>query len=107
MIDKETNSIFCDFFSKDIRDDFLFPFDTYRLFLEGLSINPLLFFDKWSDTNMQSVIEKYWKQNTNADWKADHLSSRHVKPLFLALRSSQTLIKLIVPITAKRSLIPN
>ncbi len=67
MINKQY--IFNDIFPKDIRDDFLFPIETYLLFLEGLSIEPSLFFYKWSDTNTQSIIDKYWKPNTKLDWK--------------------------------------
>ena len=69
MTDRDINYDFNYIFPKDIRDDFLFPLDTYRLFLEGLSINPSLFFHKWSDINTQSIIDKYWKQNTKYDWK--------------------------------------
>ena len=69
MIDKDINYNFFDILPKDIKDDFLFPLETYRLFLECLSINPLLFFDKWSDKNTQIFIDKYWKQNTQTDWK--------------------------------------
>tara|TARA_B100000579_G_scaffold205538_1_gene167983 strand:+ start:1394 stop:2404 length:1011 start_codon:yes stop_codon:yes gene_type:complete len=69
MIDKDINYNFNDIFPKDIRDNFLFPLDKYRLFLEGLSINPLLFYQKWSDINTQAIINKYWKKNTKADWK--------------------------------------
>ncbi|WP_413677757.1 uridine kinase [Prochlorococcus sp. MIT 0916] len=56
-------------FPKDISADFLFPIDTYRLFLEGLSINPSPFYQKWSDVNVQSIIHKYWKPNQKSDWK--------------------------------------
>ena len=69
MIEKEINYRFNDIFLKDISDDFLFPLDTYRLFLEGLSINPLIFFHRWSDINIQATIDKYWKQNKKSDWK--------------------------------------
>jgi len=69
MIDNDINYDFTDIFSKDITDDFLFPLDTYRLFLEGLSINPLIFFHRWSDINIQATIDKYWKQNKKSDWK--------------------------------------
>ena len=69
MIDKYNKFDFNDIFPKDIKDDFLFPLDTYRLFLEGLSINPSLFFHKWSDINTQIIIDKYWKKNTKSDWK--------------------------------------
>ena len=67
MIYKDIN--YNDIFPKDIREDFLFPLDTYRAFLEGLSINPLPFFHKWSDINTQIIIDKYWKENTKSDWK--------------------------------------
>ncbi len=69
MLDNDINHDFSDIFPKDIRDDFLFPLDTYRLFLEGLSINPSLFFDKWSDIDTQTIFDKYWKKNTKSDWK--------------------------------------
>ena len=62
-------SNFEDIFPMYIRNDFLFPIDTYRLFLEGLSINPSSFFQKWSDINRQSITDKYWKPNTKSDWK--------------------------------------
>ena len=38
MKDKDINYDFNHIFPKDIRDDFLFPLDTYSLFLEGLSL---------------------------------------------------------------------
>ncbi len=44
MKDKDIYSDFTHIFPKDIRDDFLFPLDTYRLFLEGLSIRPAHFY---------------------------------------------------------------
>ncbi len=69
MIDKDIDYDFNDLFPSDIRDDFLFPIDSYRLFLEGLSINPSLFFYKWSNLKTQSIINKYWKPNTKSDWK--------------------------------------
>ena len=69
MLDKDINHEFYDLFPLDIRSDFLFPIDTYRLFLEGLSINPSLFFHKWSDSNTKKIIDKYWKNNTKLDWK--------------------------------------
>ena len=56
-------------FPKELRKDFLFSLDNYGLFLEGLSINPLLFYQKWSDINFQSNIDKYWKRNQKSDWK--------------------------------------
>ncbi len=69
MKDKDIKYEFNDIFPKDIRKDFLFSYDNYRLFLEGLSINPLLFYQSWSDVKMQSIIHKYWKQNQKSDWK--------------------------------------
>ena len=69
MKDKDINYDFNHIFPKDIRDDFLFPLDTYSLFLEGLSINPSAFYQKWSDVNVLSIIDKYWKPNQKSDWK--------------------------------------
>ncbi len=69
MLDKNINYNFNNIFPKDISDQFLFPLDTYRLFLEGLSINPVSFYNKWSDFSRQSLIEQYWKKNTKSDWK--------------------------------------
>ena len=57
------------FLPKFIRDDFLFSLDTYRIFLEGLSINPSQFFMEWSEINRQYITDKYWKPNTKLDWK--------------------------------------
>ncbi len=69
MLDKQIIQQFNNSFPRDISDQFLFPFDTYRIFLERLSINPLLFFNKWSDNNRQSIIDKYWMPSTKLDWK--------------------------------------
>ncbi len=69
MIERDINLDFNNIFPKNITDDFLFPIDSYRLFLESLSINPTLFFHKWSNVNMIAVTDKYWKQNTKSDWK--------------------------------------
>ncbi len=69
MRDKDINYNFNHIFPKDIRDDFLFPLDNYRLFLEGLSINPSLFYQQWSDVNVQSIFDKYWIPNQKSDWK--------------------------------------
>ena len=69
MKNKVINYNFDDFLPKYIRDDFLFPFNTYCLFLEGLSINSSLFFQKWSDSNRKSITDKFWKPNTKLDWK--------------------------------------
>ena len=60
---------FNNIFPKSISDEFLFPLDDFRLYLEALSINPLFFYDKWSDIDRQSLINKYWKNNTKLDWK--------------------------------------
>ena len=57
------------FLPKFIRDEFLFSLDTYRIFLEGLSINPSRFFIEWSEINRQYITDKYWKPNTKLDWK--------------------------------------
>ena len=57
------------FLPKFIRDEFLFSLDTYRIFLEGLSINPSQFFMEWSEINRQYITDKYWKPNTKLDWK--------------------------------------
>ena len=69
MIKKNTNDNLDEIFPKYIRDDFLFPIDTYLLFLERLSINPSSFFRKWSDINRQYIAEKFWRPNTKYDWK--------------------------------------
>ena len=52
MLDKQLTNEFNSIFPRDIRDQFLFPLSTYRLFLEKLSINPQLFFNKWSHNNL-------------------------------------------------------
>ena len=69
MKDKDINNDFNHIFPEDIREDFLFSLDSYRLFLEGLSINPSLFYQKWSDVHHQSIIDKYWKPTQKSDWK--------------------------------------
>ena len=69
MIDINCNHEFNHIFPKDIRDEFLFPIDTFRLFLEGLSLDPVIFFNQWSDIRRQSIINKYWKKSTKLDWK--------------------------------------
>ena len=69
MLDKDIIQDFNNIFPKDISEEFIFDLDSYLLFLEGLSINPLIFFNKWSDIHRQSIIDKYWKANTNIDWK--------------------------------------
>ena len=60
MKDKDINNDFNHIFPEDIREDFLFSLDSYRIFLEGLSINPSRFYQKWSDSHVQSFIVKYW-----------------------------------------------
>jgi len=69
MKDKDINYDFNHIFPEDITDDFLFSLGSYRLFLEGLSINPTLFYQRWSDVNVQSIVDKYWKPNQKSDWK--------------------------------------
>tara|TARA_B100000700_G_scaffold274383_1_gene319367 strand:- start:972 stop:1982 length:1011 start_codon:yes stop_codon:yes gene_type:complete len=66
------NSIIDEFnnrFPKEIRNEFLFPIESYLLFLDGLSLNPLNFLEKWLDIERQSTSNKYWKQSTKLDWK--------------------------------------
>ena len=62
---KEFNNIF----PNEISEQFLFSLESYLLFLERLSIDPIIFYQQWSNSNRQSMIDKYWKQNTNSDWK--------------------------------------
>jgi len=69
MLDNRKYKDFNNIFPKDITDEFIFPLDTYQLFLDGLSIDPTLFFEKWSDVNRKSMADNYWKKNTNIDWK--------------------------------------
>jgi len=69
MKDNVINYDFNHIFPNYIRDDFLFHLDTYSLFLERLSINPSIFYQTWSDVNVQSIINKYWKPNQKSDWK--------------------------------------
>ena len=69
MLDKNTNHVFNNIFPKAISDEFLFPLNDYLFFLEGLSIDPLTFYRKWSDINTQFMIDRYWKKNTRLDWK--------------------------------------
>ena len=69
MPDKDYCQEFNHVFPKHIRDEFLFPLNTYRLFLERLSINPIVFFDEWSNTNRQSIVNRYLKINTKLDWQ--------------------------------------
>ena len=69
MLDKNIIQDFNNIFPKEISDEFLFPFDTYCLFLERMSINPILFLTKWSDKNRQYIIDRYWNKGTKLDWK--------------------------------------
>tara|TARA_B100000965_G_scaffold111697_1_gene92213 strand:+ start:4736 stop:5746 length:1011 start_codon:yes stop_codon:yes gene_type:complete len=69
MPDKDYCQEFNHVFPKHIRDEFLFPLNTYRLFLERLSINPIVFFNEWSNTNRQSIVNRYLKINTKLDWQ--------------------------------------
>ena len=69
MFEKKSILEFNRIFPKYISDEFLFSLDTYRLFLEGLSINPVCFLNEWCSNNRESIIAKHWKQNTQTDWK--------------------------------------
>ena len=69
MIDKEITSDFNKFLLSNLNEHFLFPSDKLRIFLEDLSINPAIFFHKWSDQNTQFIVDKYWKPDTKLDWK--------------------------------------
>ena len=69
MLDKNIIQVFNNTFPKYISEEFLFSLETYLFFLDRLSLNPLVFFEKWSDINRQSLIGKYWKPNTQLDWK--------------------------------------
>ena len=62
---KDFNSIF----PSEIRKEFIFPFYSYQLFLERLTIDPFLFLKEWSDLDRQLMVEKYWHPNTKLDWK--------------------------------------
>ena len=69
MQDKNINHELNNIFPMDITDEFIFSIEQYYFFLERLSINPLLFFNEWSEINRQSVVNRYWKPNTKLDWK--------------------------------------
>tara|TARA_B100000575_G_C23039910_1_gene598522 strand:- start:92 stop:1102 length:1011 start_codon:yes stop_codon:yes gene_type:complete len=69
MINKDIYTEFNKFLLSDLEDNFLFSLEKFLLFLDGLSINPTNFFQKWSDQNTQSIINKYWKCDTKLDWK--------------------------------------
>ena len=68
MKDKDIIRQFNNIFPKDIVEEFLFPLDSYRFYLERLSLDPLTFFNKWSDIDRQSLSNKYLRKNTNLDW---------------------------------------
>ena len=69
MIENNICNNFDFLFPTDITDEFLFSIDTYRVFLEGLSINPMLFLKEWTDVDREFLIDKYWNKNTQLDWK--------------------------------------
>ncbi len=69
MLDKDKIELINNFFPKQLSDQFIFPIDKYILFLEKLSINPMIFFKEWSDINRQEIVNKYWDSSTNFDWK--------------------------------------
>ncbi len=69
MKNRVINYNFDDIFPKFSQDDFIFPIDTYSLFLKGLSINPVNFYQTWSDDKRKFITDKYWKPNTKLDWK--------------------------------------
>ena len=69
MLEKNHIQQFKNIFPKYISNEFLFPLDTYCLFLERLSLDPLMFFNQWSDNYRKSIINKYWKRNTKLDWQ--------------------------------------
>ena len=68
-MDKINYNDFSRIIPNDIKHDFLFSLDSYRQFLNGLTLNPSLFFEKWSSNSRQSIVDKYWKPNTKSDWK--------------------------------------
>ena len=69
MIDKNIRNNFINIFPNQIKDEFLFSFDSYQLFLERLSINPYRFLEDWTDFDRQKITERYWKLETKLDWK--------------------------------------
>ena len=69
MFDKDISYDFNNIFPKDISKEFYFSLDLYRLFLEDLSLDPILFLSKWSDVSRQFLFNKYWMKNTKSDWK--------------------------------------
>ena len=69
IVNKQIDSDLNNIFPKYITNEFIFPLDSYLLFLEGLSISPQPFFCKWSNNDRQSIVNNYWKPNTKLDWK--------------------------------------
>ena len=69
MLGKNNIQEFVKIFPKEISDEFQFSIESYIYFLEGLSINPLSFFEKWSEFKRQSISDKYWNPDTKLDWK--------------------------------------
>ena len=66
MLDNDIHH-FNNIFPKDISNEFLFPLENYRVFLEQLSLDPFVFYDTWSDKNRELIINKYWKNDTKLD----------------------------------------
>ena len=69
MLNKDIKYNFNNIFPNYLKDEFLFSVDSYLLFLKKLSINPLHFSKRWSDSNMKNIVDKYWKPDTKLDWK--------------------------------------
>tara|TARA_B100000700_G_scaffold317576_1_gene409196 strand:+ start:3314 stop:4324 length:1011 start_codon:yes stop_codon:yes gene_type:complete len=69
MIKKNLIHEFNNIFPDQIRDEFLFPLDEFLLYLEALSLNPLIFYNQWSEKNRESIANKYWINNPKLDWK--------------------------------------
>tara|TARA_Y100001968_G_scaffold280747_1_gene277522 strand:- start:415 stop:1425 length:1011 start_codon:yes stop_codon:yes gene_type:complete len=69
MSEEKSVNQFYKIFPKEITDEFNFSIESYLLFLQGLSINPLLFLNKWSEINRKCISNKYFKPNTKIDWK--------------------------------------
>ena len=69
MLNNNSAKDFKTIFPKKIINEFIFPFDSYQLFLERLSIEPISFFNEWSDLNLNNIAEKYFNSNTKLDWK--------------------------------------
>ena len=69
IIEKNVINKYKHIFPNYITDEFLFPLEDFLFYLECLSINPLDFYQEWSDINRQNLIKKYLKNNTRLDWK--------------------------------------